>query len=144
MPITHDGIRCPLPLSPVTLLLGAALLGGGAWLGWSGSVFVGAGLGLLGALFLLNLIGSRRVRVIETKLLVEDEPLLVAFLIGPRRRRITWEEVRGVHVAGGRLRLDTDGAPFVTAEGAAPEDLEALRMRIEGAREKARREGVSG
>lgn len=144
MPITHDGISCPLPPNPVwvagTLAIGAS----GGWLAWDGSVVPGVALVVASALLLVTHRGIRRVRVIQSKLLVEDERLLSMLLLGPSRRRVMWEQVRGVKVDGRSLRVDTVDGPWVTAQGATPDDLEALRVKIEAARAKARDEAVAG
>ena len=138
MPTTHDGISCSLPPNPVRLVIGAALLAGGAWMGASRSWLMGAPVILGGALVVLNQFGSRRVRVIESKLLVEDMHLVMGLLIGPTRNRVEWDKAKAVKVEGGALRVETDGAPFVTAQGASKDDLEFLRARADAAFQKAR------
>lgn len=147
MPVTHDGISCPLPLRPVALVVGLVLVGAGAWLINAVSVVAGVAMVVAGLLALLNQKGTRRVRVIHNKLLVEDERLLTALLIGPTRNRIPWEEVREVRIEGRSLRLETAGAPFITAEGATVADLAALKASVEATRAKARAaagDGISG
>ncbi len=138
MPITHDGISGRIPPNPLRVLVGLALLGGGGALAWRGPAVVGVGLALVGLLLLLNQVGERRIRVIESKLLVEDTHLLTGLLIGPSRNRIEWDKVKAVRVDKGALRLDTDGAPFVTAQGVSAADLEHIRARSEAAWNKAR------
>lgn len=140
MPSTHDGISCALAPSPVWIGVGLALLGAGAWLGFAGTYVVAVALVVVGLLVLVNQKGQRRVRVLATKLLVEDERLLRALLIGPARSRVEWKDVRSVRIDGGALRLDTDGAPFVTAQGASREDLETLAARADAALAKDRAE----
>jgi hypothetical protein len=139
MAITHDGITCRLPPSLPRVAVGFAALGCAGWLVSTGQYLPGGGLGFFALLYLLNQIGSRRIRVIDSKLLVEDEHLLLNLLIGPSRRRINWTEVKSVHVDSGRLRLETSGSPFITAQGASAEDLESLRARIEATRARAAR-----
>lgn len=133
MSIIHDGIACRLPPRPLRVVIGLAAIGGGAWSLAAYSITIGVFAILFGALVLLNEWGVRKVKVIYSKLLVEDEHLLRMLLIGPARRRIAWSEVRGVHIDGGCLRLDTDGAPFITAQGASQEDLAALKKKIDEA-----------
>ena len=140
MPPTHDGITCPLAPNAVSILVGLALLGGGAWLGYSGTWLAAVPLALLGLLVLINQKGARRIRVIATKLVVEDERLIRALLIGPARSRVEWTKVRAVRIDGSSLRLETDGAPFVTAQGASKEDLEGLLARVNAAIAKERAE----
>ncbi|MFZ5476806.1 MAG: hypothetical protein ACOZNI_08535 [Myxococcota bacterium] len=140
MPRTHDGISCRLPPRPLSVVVGVAMLGAGGWLGSQGRWGFAAGLLVVGTLVLLNQIGSRRVRVIHSKLLVEDEHLLTALLIGPTRDRVEWPHVKGFRIEKNALVLDTDGKPFVTAQGASPEDLEALKAAAETAWKKARAE----
>ncbi len=150
MPRTHDGISCPLRPTPIGLVLGVIGTGVGVWLLAAGSltagaltpgrIALGAGLVFVGLLMLLNQKGTRRIRVIHSKLLVEDEHWIMALLIGPNRRRVGWEEVRSVAIDGGRLRCETAGAPFVTAEGATPEDLKILLELAQAALDKARAE----
>jgi hypothetical protein len=95
---------------------------------------------LLGLLVLVNQKGTRRIRVIATKLVVEDERLIRALLIGPARSRVEWTKVKAVKIDGASLRLDTDGAPFVTAQGAAPADLAFLLAKVNFAMAKDRAE----
>ena len=140
MAITHDGITCRLPPSVPRLAAGLAALGCAGWLASTGRYLPAGGLGFFALLYLHNQLGSRRIRVIDSKLLVEDEHLLLNLLIGPSRRRINWTDVKSVHVDSGRLRLETTGVPFLTAEGASAEDLESLRARIEATRARAARD----
>ena len=141
MPITRDGITCRLPPNPVHLGVGALLVGAGGWLASAATLVGGVALILVGTLVLVNQIGNRRVRVIATKLVVEDEHLIVALLIGPIRSRVTWAEVRDVRVDGRSLRLETSGSPFVTAQGASLEDLASLKARVDAAITKERAGG---
>ena len=141
MPITRDGITCGLPPNPVSLVIGALIVGGGAWLTYTGLPYGGIPAILLGLLVLVNQRGARRVRVIANKLVVEDERLIVALLIGPIRSRVTWDQVKDVRIEGNKLRLETSGAPFDTAHGAAREDLEALKARVDAAIAKERAGG---
>ena len=129
MPTTHDGISCRLPLRIPRFAVGVALLAAGAWAAATAAVHpvAGGALALVGLVLALNQLGSRRVRVIESKLLVEDMHLLTGLLIGPTRTRIEWDKVKAIRVDGGALRLDTDGAPFVTAQGASAADLAFLK-----------------
>lgn len=144
MPIEHDGISCPLPLQPVSWVLGLAFLGLGGWQIAIGGYAPGAGALVVGLLVVANQFGSRRVRVIESKLVVEDSRAVVALLIGPRRSRIHWEEVRAVQIAGRSLRLETTkGPPFVTAQGATPSDLDALKALVDKVMAKAAKRGAT-
>jgi hypothetical protein len=137
---THDGIICPLAPNAVSVVVGLAMLGGGAWLGVGGTWLAAVPLLLLGLLVLVNQKGTRRIRVIATKLVVEDERLIRALLIGPARSRVEWTKVKAVKIDGASLRLDTDGAPFVTAQGAAPADLAFLLAKVNFAMAKDRAE----
>jgi hypothetical protein len=140
MPTTHDGISCPLPVNPTSVGVGLAFLGAAAALAYFriGAYVPSVGLALVGLLVLINQKGTRRIRVISSKLVVEDERLLRNLLIGPARSRVEWKQVRAVRIDGGRLKLETDAAPFVTGQGATPEDLEALKVRVEAAIAKER------
>jgi len=144
MPTTHDGIACRLPPNPARLGVGVALLAAGAWAAFSGAVHpvLGGAVALVGLFTSLNQLGSRRVRVIESKLLVEDMHLITGLLIGPTRSRIEWDRVQAVKVEGGALRLDTDGAPFVTAQGAAAADLAFLLQKADFAFQKFKKGGA--
>lgn len=137
MPIEHDGISCRVPPSPVGLLLAVAILAGGGWFVYAGPAIVGAGLLFVGLLVLLEQFGSRRVRVISSKLLVEDTRWVTGLLIGPRRRRVGWEDVKGIDAKGGRFAVLTSGAPFVATTNAAPADVAALEERVRQAMAKA-------
>ncbi|MDP2314179.1 MAG: hypothetical protein Q8P41_14850 [Pseudomonadota bacterium] len=140
MPTTHDGISCTLRPDPLWIGIGLALLAGAAWFGYTGVYAAAAGLGVVGLLVLVNQKGSRRIRVIASKLVVEDERLLRNLLIGPKRSRIEWAKVRAVRIERGSLKLETDGAPFVTGQGASDEDLVGLKARVEAAIAKERAE----
>jgi hypothetical protein len=127
VPRTHDGISCPLPLRPAWIAVGVALAAAGIGGIAAGYACTGTLAILIAAYVLVNERGTRRVRVIHSKLLVEDERLLTNLLIGPRRSRVEWPKVKAIRVEGGRLVAETDAAPFVTAQGASADDLEALR-----------------
>lgn len=136
MPVEHDGISTPLPLNVVVLVIALALFGvGGAAI--SMGHIVGSLVFVPALLVFLDLFGNRRIRVIHSKLLVEDYRWITNLLIGPRRRRIEWTEVKGVKVEGGRLVLTTAGAPFVTGERASAADLAALEAMIKASMAKA-------
>lgn len=138
MPVEHDGISCPLPKSPVGIGLALALLAGGGWFVAQGPWPLGAGLLFVGLLVGIEQFGTRRVRVISSKLLLEDMHGVTGLLIGPRRNRIGWEDVKGVEVKGGRLALVTSGKPFVAVESGAPSDVAALEGMIQKAMAKAK------
>lgn len=144
MPPTHDGITCPLAPNPLWVGIGLAFLAGAAWLLRAGSWPAAVGLGIVGLIVLVNQKGGRRVRVIASKLVVEDERLLRNLLIGPARSRVEWKEVRSVTIEKGALHLATAGAPFVTAQGASKDDLELLKTRVEAAIAKERAESATG
>jgi hypothetical protein len=144
MPITHDGIEYPLPLSPVGLGVRVAILIGGVWLATHGQLAVGLPLALVGLVAAINQTGWRRIRVIHSKLLVEDEKLISTLLIGPSRRRVGWEEVTAVHADGGVLKLDTKAGPFVTGDRAPAEDLKALASLVQSTWTRARAEAAAG
>lgn len=142
MAIHHDGISAPLPKNPLSIVIGLALCGVGGWLLSQASYTLGAAALFFGVLGLVNLFGQRRIKVIHSKLLVEDEHLLRMILIGPARRRIDWTEVSAVEIDGRSLRLKTKGgADFVTAQGADPAELKLLVERIERARREAAKGG---
>ncbi|MDP2308054.1 MAG: hypothetical protein Q8P18_18660 [Pseudomonadota bacterium] len=141
MPITHDGISCPLPMNPVSVGVGIALGCGAAALAYLAYYVPAVGLAVVGLIVLVNQYGTRRIRVISSKLVVEDERLLRNLLIGPARSRVEWKQVRAVRIDGSRLVLETSGAPFVTGQGAAREDLEALKLRVDAAIAKERAGG---
>lgn len=139
MPTTHDGITCPLPLNPVSVGVGLALLLAAAALAYLGAYYVSAvGLAVAGLIVLVNQYGTRRIRVISSKLVVEDERLLRNLLIGPARSRVEWKQVRAVRIDGSKLVLETATAPFVTGQGATAADLEALKLRVDAAIAKER------
>lgn len=133
MPTTHDGISCRLPLRIPRFAVGIVLVAAGGYAAVAAVVHpvAGGAVALVGLLLALNQLGSRRIRVIESKLLVEDMHLLTGLLIGPTRTRIEWDKVKAIRVDGGALRLDTDGAPFVTAQGASATDLAFLKDKAE-------------
>lgn len=138
MAIIHDGITAPLRPTLLGLILALGPTLGGGWLALSGNPWLGGPIVVLGLLFALNLRGVRRIHVIHSKLLVEDEWMLRTLLIGPARRRIEWKEVKSAKVEGGRLVLETAGAPFVTGEGAPESELTSLLERVNAAMARAK------
>lgn len=142
MPRTRDGITCRLPLRPLAILLAIVLMLAAAGLVAAGYTCVGLSVLALAAAASLNEMGSRRIRVIFSKLLVEDDRWLTAWLIGPRRSRVGWDEVRSLKIENGALVAETAGAPFVTAQGASPDDLQALLEMAEAARIAAEKDAA--
>lgn len=131
MQMTSDGYLEPLPFDPVPLGIGAAIVAAGAAVGWVWHPVGAIPLVLLGLLWGGNAWGHRRVRVTRSKLLIEEDPLVRGFLIGPRRSRVQWEETESVEVAGDCVKLVAKGGRVVElAKGAALEDLEKLLQRI--------------
>jgi hypothetical protein len=141
MAIEHDGASCRMPLAPVGLLIGLALVGGGGFLIASSWALPGAALVLVGLIFLLEQIGTRRIRVIHSKLLVEDYRLITNLLIGPRRDRVGWEEVTALEVTGNRLVARTAKAPFTIQFTGPANELTTLETMARKAWEKAKAGG---
>ncbi|HHO52151.1 MAG TPA: hypothetical protein ENK18_15070 [Deltaproteobacteria bacterium] len=134
---THDGIQTPLPPNVSSLMLGVLVLAGGV----ATAIFApspvaagcaGAPITLIGLLMLLNQVsGKRRVRITNSKLLVEDERLVMGFLIGPSKDRVTWPDLQGVELAEGVLIVrGREGHELRLGEGCPPEELAELKERI--------------
>lgn len=132
MQMTPDGYLQPLPLNPVPLGIGGLIVAAGIGAAVSGWAILGVPLVLLGLLWAGNAWGKRRVRVTRSKLLIEDDPLVRGFLIGPHRSRVAWDETESVGVAGDHVRLVAKGGAVTElAKGASAADLEKLLQRIQ-------------
>lgn len=134
---THDGIQTPLPPNVSSLALGVLVLAGGI----ATAVFApspvaagcaGAPIGLIGLLMLLNQVnGKRRVRITHSKLLVEDERLVMGFLIGPSKDRVAWPDLQGVEISDGVLVVKGKaGHELRVGEGCPTEELQEFKERI--------------
>jgi hypothetical protein len=142
MSLTHDGLQTPLRPSIPSLLVGLLIVGGGvaamtqAW--WCS----GAALLLLGALVLLNQVnGVSRVRVTFSKLLVENERLVMGFLIGPSKQRIPWEEFQGSEITGGRIVAKGQSNTLEFGQGLPEGELREVVRKIDDAVRRFREEG---
>jgi hypothetical protein len=131
MQMTSDGYLEPLPFNPAPFAIGAVITAAGVAVAWSWLVIAGLPLILVGVLWAGNAWGTRRVRVTRSKLLMEEDPLVRGFLIGPRRSRVQWDETESVDVAGDCVKLVARGGRVVElAKGAKPEELSNLLQRI--------------
>ena len=140
---TRDGIQTPLPPSPMGLLLGLIVLGGGIAASILASPCAGVPVAVIGALMLLNQVnGKRRVRVTFSKLLVEDERLVMGFLIGPSKQRVAWTDYGGAAIDSGQLVVkDKRGGELKVGAGVDEAILTELIGRIEEAVERHDKEG---
>lgn len=131
MQMTPDGYLVPLPLNPAPLGIGAVIVVAGVGACATGWWIVGVPLIGLGVLWAMNARATRRVRVTRSKLLMEDDPLVRGFLIGPHRNRVAWDETASVELAGDHVKLVAkDGRVVELARGASAKDLENLLQRI--------------
>lgn len=131
MQMTPDGYLVPLPINPAPLGIGAVITLAGIGASATGWWILGVPLIGLGILWALNARATRRVRVTRSKLLMEDDPLVRGFLIGPHRNRVAWDETASVELAGDHVKLTTkDGRVVELARGASTKDLENLLQRI--------------
>jgi hypothetical protein len=145
MSLTHDGLQTPLRPSIPSILVGLLIVGGGiaamtqAW--WcSGSALI-----LLGGLVLLNQVnGVSRVRITFSKLLVENERLVMGFLIGPSKQRIPWEEFQSAEIAGGRIVARGKANTLEFGAGQPEGELQEVVRKIDDAVARFREEGGTG
>ncbi len=144
---THDGIQTPLSPSVSSLALGALVLAGGvATMIFSPSAIAGGCAGapitLIGLLMMINQIsGKRRVRITHSKLLVEDERLVMGFLVGPSKDRVAWPDLQDVQVTDGVLVVKGKaGHELRVGEGCPAEELTEFKERIGKAVEAFRAE----
>lgn len=137
MATTHDGLQTPLPPNRTWQLIGIAVLAGGvaacvflrgAWLCPAITVIV-VGLLMVGN----QLSGITRVRITFSKLLVEDERPVMGFLVGPSKRRIPWDELQTVDVAGGRVVAVGKDTTLELGEGSSEPELQELARKIKDA-----------
>jgi hypothetical protein len=136
MNFTTDGYTEPLAPRPAGLAIGALILAGGVAAVFAGWMCSGVALVVLGGLTALNETGTRRVRVTRSKLLMESESRVRGLLIGPRRERMTWDEVADVSLADDHIRMTgKDGTVLVLGQGGPASDLERLKSRIDSSRE---------
>lgn len=106
---------------------GVALCVQGGAAGWCSGLTVAT----LGVLTFANQFASvTRVRVTSSKLLVEDERLVMGFLIGPSKRRIPWQEFEDVTVAGGKLTAKGKSAVLEVGSGCTEAELNELSRMI--------------
>lgn len=135
MPITHDGLQMPLPPSTQGLGLGLLVLVGGIAASVFGQLCLGIPAILIGLLMVVNQVnGTSRTRVTFSKLLIEDERLVMGFLVGPSKRRIQWGDLSSVDVADGELVIrGHGGSELRTGKGCTQEELEQLKLKIEEA-----------
>lgn len=135
MALTHDGIQMPLPPSPQGLGIGLAVLAGGIGLSFIGQLCIGLPLLLVGILLVVDQVnGKSRTRVTFSKLLIEDERLVRGFLIGPSKRRMQWADLASVAIVEGEVVVKgKSGAELRMGKGSTPEELEALKTKIEEA-----------
>jgi hypothetical protein len=142
MSLTHDGLQTPLRPSIPSILVGLLIVGGGiaalsqTW--WCS----GSALLVLGGLVLLNQVnGVSRVRVTFSKLLVENERLVMGFLIGPSKLRIPWEEFQGAEITGGRIVAKGKSNTLEFGAGQPEPELQEVVRKIDDAARRFREEG---
>ncbi|MBX2799282.1 MAG: hypothetical protein KTR31_16525 [Myxococcales bacterium] len=139
---THDGIQTPLPPSPTGIGLGLAVLIGGI----AASFFflcAGIPIVIVGLLMLVNqLNGKSRVRLTFSKLLVENERLVMGFLVGPAKQRVAWPDLKGVEVTDGVVVVTSStGDALRLGEGCPDDELQELKARIEESAQRYADEG---
>jgi hypothetical protein len=116
---------------PAGLAIGLVVAVVGLPVTWFVSACLGLPLTVVGVLMMANERGQRRFRVTRTKLLIEDEPLIRGFVIGPIRNRIPWEDVQSVEQEGSGVNLVTkDGTVHRLAEGGTEQELERFLGRL--------------
>lgn len=141
---TRDGIKTPYPPSPVGLGLGvlvtvAAIAGlvmrSDLWCAAVPVLLIGIGM-------VANQFGGvTRVRVTHSKLLVEDERLVMGFLVGPAKRRIAWDDYQGVDVVDGEVVVKGRTGELRVGKGCPQGELDELVRRIGEAEQNFREEG---
>lgn len=133
----------PLPPSPQGLGLGVLVLVGGIAAAFVGQLCISLPALIVGALMVANQVnGTSRTRVTFSKLLIEDERLVMGFLVGPSKRRIQWPDLASVEVIDGEVVLKGKGGTELrTGKGSPPEDLEGLKSKIEEAARRYAEEG---
>lgn len=143
MSLTHDGLQTRLAPSPVSILLGLLVTAGAIGMFSQSWWCAGSGVLVFGLLMLLNQAsGVTRVRVTFSKLLIEDERLVMGFLIGPSKRRIPWEEFERVEVSGGKIVAKGKKNDLTFGEGLKEDELKELSRKIEAAAQRFREEGA--
>lgn len=141
---TRDGIQTPYPPNPVGLGLGALVTAAGVGaLVVDGSYWCVAVPALIvGVLMIANQFGGvTRVRVTHSKLLVEDERLVMGFLVGPAKRRIAWSDYQGAEVVDGEVVVKGQSNELRVGKGVAQPELDELVRRIGDAEKNYREEG---
>ncbi len=128
---TADGYIEPMQPRASGLAIGAVVALAGFPVSWFLTACLGMPLVVVGLLMMLNERGQRRFRVTRTKLLIEDEPMIRGFIIGPIRNRIPWEDVQSVEQEGNGVKLVTkDGTVHQLAEGGNEQEIERFLGRI--------------
>ncbi len=143
---TRDGIQTPYPPSPVGLGLGVIIAGAGIAVlvtGAASTWCVALPAMVIGSLVVANQFGGvTRVRVTHSKLLVEDERLVVGFLVGPSKRRIAWSDYSSADIVDGEVVVKgKPGNELRVGKGVPSEELEELVRRIAEAEKNFREEG---
>ncbi|MEN0062056.1 MAG: hypothetical protein AAGA48_07865 [Myxococcota bacterium] len=145
MALTRDGIQTPYPPSPLGLGLGLLVAGGAiaAIVTQPGWWCVGVPLLLVGVLMVANQFGGvTRVRVTHSKLLVEDERLVMGFLVGPAKRRIAWTDYASADVIDDEVVVKgQSGSELRVGKGVDKAELNELVERIAEAEKNFRDEG---
>jgi len=145
MATTRDGIQTPYPPNPVGLGLGVLVAGAGiaALVGLPGMWCAAVPAVIVGVLMVVNQFGGvTRVRVTHSKLLVEDERLVMGFLVGPAKRRVAWTDYDGAEVVDGEVVVkDKSGGALTVGKGVPEAELGELVRRIEEAEQNYREEG---
>ncbi|MCB9676052.1 MAG: hypothetical protein H6737_13095 [Alphaproteobacteria bacterium] len=135
---TADGYIEPMKPRMGGIAIGAVLALASFPAGWFVSWCLAAPLLVVGLGMMANERGQRRYRVTRTKLLIEDEPMIRGFVIGPIRNRIPWDEVEKVEREGQALKLvrKAGGEPLLLGQGGSDQELEKLLNRIDVALEE--------
>lgn len=148
MATTRDGIQTPYPPSPTGIGLGVLVTAAGvaALVGMPGTPSLWCAAlpaTIVGILMVVNQFkGISRVRVTHSKLLVEDERLVMGFLVGPAKRRVAWKEYAGAEVVDGEVVVKDDkGGALKVGQGVPQAELEELLRRIVEAEKNFREEG---
>ncbi|MEZ4316088.1 MAG: hypothetical protein R3F61_01225 [Myxococcota bacterium] len=128
---TADGYIEPMKPRPMWIAIGLVVLLASFPAGWFLSGCVAAPLFFIGLGMVANERGQRRYRVTRTKLLIEDEPLIRGFVVGPIRNRIPWSDVTGAEKVGQAVKLATKEGDLMLGEGGSDQDLAKFLNRIE-------------